>query len=100
MKGFISGALIGAVVAGVAVALTTPKTGEELRGDIKENSLDAYHKGMEYSDDIKNKTKEAYNKGIDHAEGMKDKSTELYHNQIDAMNEKLDSLKKKTLHND
>ena len=47
VKDFLIGATVGAVVTGVAVALTTPKTGEELREDILDFSTDAYNKGME-----------------------------------------------------
>jgi gas vesicle protein len=44
---FLAGAAIGAVV----VALTTPKTGPELRGDLKDLSLRAKRKAGEMADD-------------------------------------------------
>jgi gas vesicle protein len=44
---FLAGAAVGAVV----VALTTPKTGPELRGDLKDLSLRAKRKVGEVADD-------------------------------------------------
>ena len=60
MKDFIKGAIFGAVVTGVAVALTTPKTGEELREDILDFSTDAYNKGLDKAHELKERSKEAY----------------------------------------
>lgn len=44
---FLAGAAVGAVV----VALTTPKTGAELRGDIKDVARRAKRKAGEYAED-------------------------------------------------
>jgi gas vesicle protein len=37
-KSFFIGALLGGIAAGVAVALTTPKSGKEVRADLKDKS--------------------------------------------------------------
>ena len=42
MKNFLKGAAIGAVISGVVVALTTPKTGKEMRETIKEEGIWIY----------------------------------------------------------
>lgn len=60
MKDFIKGAIFGAVVTGVAVALTTPKTGEELREDILDFSTDAYNKGLDKAHELKERSEEVY----------------------------------------
>jgi gas vesicle protein len=44
---FLAGAAVGAVV----VALTTPKTGPELRGNLKDLSLRAKRKACDLADD-------------------------------------------------
>lgn len=44
-KDFALGALIGGMATGVAVALTTPKKGEELRSDIKKEAETLYEEG-------------------------------------------------------
>lgn len=55
---FVSGVILGAAVAGAAVALTTPKRGEELR------------------DELRGKTTEIKDKAIEVKESMLSKSTE------------------------
>lgn len=44
-KDFAFGALIGGIATGVAVALTTPKNGPELRSDIKKEAETLYEEG-------------------------------------------------------
>lgn len=61
MKDFIKGAIFGAVVTGVAVALTTPKTGMELREDIVDLSNDLYNRGVEKTHEITNDAKDLVN---------------------------------------
>ena len=75
MKDFIKGAIFGAVVTGVAVALTTPKTGEELREDILDFSTDAY------------------NKGLDKAHELKERGREVYFDQKENIEEQIETLK-------
>lgn len=79
VKDFLIGATVGAVVTGVAVALTTPKTGEELREDILDFSTDAYNKGME----------KAYE--------LKERGEDFYHEQKDIINDQLNELRNHTL---
>ncbi len=45
LKDFTIGALIGGAAAGIAVALTTPKNGVELRADIKKEAETLYEEG-------------------------------------------------------
>lgn len=44
-RDFALGALIGGIATGVAVALTTPKNGQELRSDIKKEAETLYEEG-------------------------------------------------------
>ena len=75
MKDFIKGAIFGAVVAGVAVAFTTPKKGEELCHDV-----------VDFTNDTYNKTKEM-------ADNFKQKSHDIYVEKKDNINKKIDELK-------
>ncbi len=45
VRDFALGALIGGVATGVAVALTTPKNGADLRSDIKKEAETLYEEG-------------------------------------------------------
>ncbi len=45
IRDFALGAFIGGVATGVAVALTTPKNGEQLRGEIKKEAETLYEEG-------------------------------------------------------
>lgn len=58
MKDFIKGAIFGAVVTGVVVALTTPKRGTELRDDIATMTNDLYTKGIEKAQEIKEESED------------------------------------------
>ncbi len=49
-KDFAIGALIGGVATGIAVALTTPKNGVELRADIKKEAENAYENSRDKFD--------------------------------------------------
>ncbi len=55
---FITGAVVGAVAAGAAVALTTPKKGEELREDIKKESEKLLNQADELTKDARTKSEE------------------------------------------
>lgn len=77
MKDFIKGAIFGAVVTGVAVALTTPKTGEELREDILDLSTDAYNKGLDKAHELKERSREVY---LDQKENIEEQIETLKQN--------------------
>ncbi len=77
MKDFIKGAIFGAVVTGVAVALTTPKTGEELREDILDFSTDAYNKGLDKAHELKERGREVY---LDQKENIEEQIETLKQN--------------------
>lgn len=77
MKDFIKGAIFGAVVTGVAVALTTPKTGEELREDILDFSTDAYNKGLDKAHELKERSREVY---LDQKENIEEQIETLKQN--------------------
>ncbi len=55
---FITGAVVGAIAAGAAVALTTPKKGEELREDIKKESEKLLDQADELTKEARNKSEE------------------------------------------
>lgn len=50
VRSFLGGVAVGAIAGGVAIALTTPKRGAELRGDIKKEYDIAKEKAEEYKD--------------------------------------------------
>ncbi len=87
MKSFVSGAFLGAIVSGVAVALSTPKSGKHLRKDLQEGAEGAYEKGKytieKNYEDSKVKTDEIKTKANGYAEEKKE-----------LINQKIESLRK------
>ena len=57
--GFLAGGTVGAIIA----LLTAPKSGKELRGDIKQKSEEYYDEAEKYLADAKNKASELINEG-------------------------------------
>lgn len=89
MKKFLSGAVIGAAIAGVVVALTTPKKGSELREDIKDEATKIKHHGEDMVEKAQEKAVETYEKAHDMA-------TETYEKAVVTATE----LKDKVTHKD
>lgn len=62
-KGLIIGFIAGSVVGAVLALLYAPKSGKELRADIKEKTNDLVDKGEEYIAHAKSKATEIINEG-------------------------------------
>lgn len=62
-KGFLIGFLAGGTIGAIIALLTTPKSGKELRGDIKHKSEDYYDDVDNYYTEKKNKANEIINEG-------------------------------------
>ena len=63
VKGFLIGFLAGGTVGAIVALLTAPKSGKELRGDIKQKSEEYYDDAEKYLADAKNKASELINEG-------------------------------------
>ena len=61
VKGFLIGFLAGGTVGAIIALLTAPKSGKELRGDIKQKSEEYYDEAEKYLADAKNKASELIN---------------------------------------
>ena len=61
VKGFLIGFLAGGTVGAIIALLTAPKSGKELRGDIKQKSEEYYDEAGKYLADAKNKASELIN---------------------------------------
>ena len=55
VKGFLIGFLAGGTVGAIIALLTTPKSGKELRGDIKQKSEEYFDDADKYYRETKNK---------------------------------------------
>jgi len=62
-KGYLIGVLAGGTVGAIVALLTTPKSGKELRGDIKQKSGEYFDDADKYYTDAKNKAREIINEG-------------------------------------
>jgi gas vesicle protein len=82
-KGFIFGFLAGGAIGAVVALLTAPKSGKELRADIKSKSDEYFDEAEKYLSDAKDKARELINEG-------KKKSERIIH---DARSKSEDILK-------
>ncbi len=75
MKGFLKGAVVGSLIGGVIVALTTPKTGEEVRVIIKTEGEKAQDATIDKVNEFKvvglEKAEELKSVGLEKAEELK-----------------------------
>ncbi|MEO8230842.1 MAG: YtxH domain-containing protein [Ignavibacteriota bacterium] len=62
-KGFLIGFLAGGAIGAVAALLTAPKSGRELRADIKSKSEEYLDEAEKYLSDAKDKARELINEG-------------------------------------
>lgn len=62
-KGFLIGFLAGGTVGAIAALLTAPKSGKELRADIKLKSEEYFDEAEKYLAEAKDKARELINEG-------------------------------------
>lgn len=62
-KGFLIGFLAGGAIGAIVALLTAPKSGKELRGDIKQKSEEYFDEADKYYQDKKIKAGEMLNEG-------------------------------------
>jgi gas vesicle protein len=63
VKGFLLGFIAGGAVGAIVALLTTPKSGKELRGEIKQKSGEYLDEADKYYHEKKNKVGEMFNEG-------------------------------------
>jgi gas vesicle protein len=63
IKGFLIGFLAGGTIGAIIALLTTPKSGKEIRGDIKHKSEEYFDDADKYYTDKKNKASKIINEG-------------------------------------
>ncbi len=82
---FLLGVVLGAVVGGITVALSTPKTGEKLREDIKKESEILYNEGRKVTHDLNLSTHEQLSHAKVKASGIyEDSKAVIYETTNDA----------------
>jgi gas vesicle protein len=73
-RGTLKGALIGGVLGATAALLLAPKSGRELRGDIRSRYSDVQDRTKQMMSDVGSKTQEVAKQLGSHASGMMDKT--------------------------
>lgn len=73
-KGLVKGAIIGGAVGAAAALLLAPKSGRELRQDIRSKYNQASDKAMQWMSDAGAKTKEVASQVSQHATDLVDKT--------------------------
>lgn len=98
LKGFVLGTFVGATVAGLTALLLAPKSGQEVREDIKDRTLKTKDQATDYMHKAKDKGMELKdNVNEKKSEYMKDASAsyEQLTNQVgDKLGESKDNLEK------
>lgn len=69
-KGFLIGLLAGGVIGAITALLYAPKSGKELRSEIKKKANDLAENASDYMKTAQKKTLEMINKGKRHSEGL------------------------------
>jgi gas vesicle protein len=69
-RGFIAGAIIGGFAGAVAALLLAPKSGNELRRDIADTSVDIYTKAQDYFKTVEGQVSNVVNEGKAKAQGI------------------------------
>ncbi|RED56756.1 YtxH domain-containing protein [Cohnella lupini] len=73
-RGTLKGALIGGVIGATAALLLAPKSGRELRGDIRDRYATVQDRTKQMVADAGNKTQEIAKQVSQHASGIMDKT--------------------------
>jgi gas vesicle protein len=73
-RGTLKGALIGGVLGATAALLLAPKSGRELRGDIRNRYSDMQDRTKQILSDVGSKTQEVAKQMGSHASGIMDKT--------------------------
>jgi gas vesicle protein len=73
-RGTLKGALIGGVLGATAALLLAPKSGRELRGDIRNRYSDMQDQTKQILSDVGSKTQEIAKQMGSHASGIMDKT--------------------------
>ncbi|MCD9025985.1 YtxH domain-containing protein [Cohnella silvisoli] len=73
-RGTLKGALIGGVIGAVAALLLAPKSGRELRGDIRDRYTDMQDRTKRMLTDVGNRTQEMAKQVGQQASGILDKT--------------------------
>ncbi len=82
-KSFIIGALVGGLAAGVVTILTTPKSGKEVRADLKKKGFEVKELGL----DVKDSLQEVVEEGKNIALKLKDVAEENKDTLLDIKND-------------
>jgi gas vesicle protein len=69
-KGIVIGFLAGGAIGGLTALLYAPKSGKELRSDIRKKSKELVHEGEQYIDSAKTKATEIITDGKKKAEDL------------------------------
>lgn len=95
-KGLILGFFTGAVVGSIVSLLYAPKSGKELRSDIKDKSDDFFKETEEYLEQAKDKADKLINDGKKKSEKMIGEAKEKVNALLEEAEAILDNAKKKT----
>ena len=85
--------LLGAAAGAGLALLMAPKTGEEVRGKIRDMSKDAMDKGKEYAKTVQEKAKTMMEQGKSAMEQGKEQAQATFGQASEAAKEKMEQMK-------
>lgn len=88
-KHILTGMLVGGVIGATAMMFLAPRSGEELRSDIRDKALELRDRT---ADTVKDKVSQVKSKADELTGGVKGKSLGLKHKGQDLLVEKLDQV--------
>ncbi|WP_368646045.1 YtxH domain-containing protein [Alkalibacterium putridalgicola] len=90
VKGFVLGTFVGAAVAGLTALLLAPKSGKEVRGDIKDRTVKTKDQAKDYVNKAKDKGLELKDSVAKKSEGYKKDASESYEQLTNQADENMD----------
>ncbi|MDN6293466.1 MAG: YtxH domain-containing protein [Alkalibacterium sp.] len=94
VKGFVLGTFVGAAVAGITALLLAPKSGKEVRSDIKEQGIKTKDQAKDYVDKAKDKGLELKDSISKKSDDYMEDASENYEELSDEAEKNLDKIKK------
>jgi gas vesicle protein len=95
--GMLKGALIGGVLGAAAALLLAPKTGRELRGDIRDRYVDVQDRTKQILTDVGSKTQEVAKQVGQQASDIMDKTRSVVSAAKDGVQSWKDDIKAETI---
>lgn len=94
---FLKGVVIGAIAGGISIALTTPKTGRQMRQEIKEESQSLYTEGKKIAFNTADNIEDLYYDNKQKINEVKEDTLSQAYKAVDQVNSKINNIGNKEI---